>query len=117
MEESSLQRSHFETDAPSLAATAACVLAPALSSSGALSRFEFEAGRGNEGTKILMVEWKDNDESLANPASWEVSWKGKNTVISQQGVVAGEATTHRFYFLLPPGATIPRIVKIAKAGG
>jgi hypothetical protein len=30
--------------------------APALSSSRALARFEFEPGKGNEGTKFLMVE-------------------------------------------------------------
>jgi hypothetical protein len=34
--------------------------APALSSSRALVRFEFKLGKGNEGTKILKVEWSDS---------------------------------------------------------
>lgn len=56
--------------------------APALSSSGALARFEFEAGRGNEGTKILMVEWEDEEEGgEARTGDWEISWEGKSTVL------------------------------------
>lgn len=86
--------------------------APALSSSAALARFEFESGRGNEGTKILMVEWSDED--VSNKGDWEVSWEGKSTVLS-----AGdgfEDRLHRIYFLLPPHSAIPRTIKLSRGG-
>lgn len=84
--------------------------APALSSSGALARFEFESGRGNEGTKILMVEWP-SDES----GSWEVAWEGKSTTLSAKDGLEGRL--HRLYFLLPPGSSVPPIVKLEQDGG
>lgn len=37
----------------------------------ALARFEFEAGKANDGTKILMIEWEDDD--LARCASSHVT--------------------------------------------
>lgn len=109
------------------------------SSSLALSRFEFETGKGNEGTKILMVEWaawaggaqqpasqqeeattgsSGKDETRAKPISdWEVSWEGKTTVLpirdSDPDVLGN---THRVYFLLPPGAPIPPLVTIVPSG-
>ena len=90
--------------------------APALSSSFALARFEFANGRGNEGTKILMVEWEDDKTDASNnTGDWEVSWEGKSTVLSARD--GAESGLHRLYFLIPPGATIPRIVKVAQAGG
>ncbi|KAK2767545.1 hypothetical protein FQN54_003703 [Arachnomyces sp. PD_36] len=76
----------------------------------ALARFEFEAGRGNDGTKILMVEWEDDDLTRSPVGSWHVSWDGKKTVLP-----ADERTnehTRRFYFLLPPGVTIPPVVTL-----
>ncbi|KAH8700282.1 hypothetical protein BGW36DRAFT_425112 [Talaromyces proteolyticus] len=76
----------------------------------ALSRFEFEAGKGNEGTKILMVEWED-DDSRSPQGSWHVSWEGKTSVLP-----ADEQTsenTRRFYFLLPPGVTIPPVISLS----
>lgn len=90
--------------------------APALSSSRALARFEFESGKGNEGTKILMVEWSDSDDSNtpAHTGDWEVSWEGKTTVLSARD--GAEGKLHRIYFLLAPGASIPRIVKLSQAG-
>jgi hypothetical protein len=80
----------------------------------ALARFEFEAGKGNDGTKILMVEWDDEDlgrSSNIPGGSWHVSWEGKKTVLP-----ADERTsenTRRFYFLLPPHATIPPVVTLS----
>lgn len=88
--------------------------APALSSSAALARYEIESGRGNEGTKILMVEWEDEDRNR-NTGDWEVSWEGKSTVLSARD--GAEGKIHRLYFLLAPGSNVPRIVKIAQAGG
>lgn len=84
--------------------------APALSSSRALARFEFEAGKGNEGTKVLMVEWRD-DEGDSN---WLVSWDGKRTVLPAKDK-AGDKLM-RIYFLLAPDANIPRIVYISRVG-
>lgn len=64
------------------------------SSAFTLSRFEFETGtKGNEGTKILMVEWdaRAATEAAAAPADrereqaqngcddWEVTWEGKGS--------------------------------------
>lgn len=110
----SAKRQPFEADGESLAESALPAQAPAVSSSGALARFEFEAGRGNEGTKILMVEWKDESENDKS-RDWEVSWEGKSTVVSEPDHTEGK--THRVYFLLAPGSTIPPIVKISKPGG
>ncbi|KAA8648879.1 hypothetical protein EYZ11_006425 [Aspergillus tanneri] len=80
----------------------------------ALARFEFEAGKANEGTKILMIEWEDDDlgrTSADGNGSWHVSWEGKNAVLP-----ADEQTndhTRRVYFLLPPNVTIPPVVTLA----
>ncbi|KAI9375202.1 hypothetical protein BJX61DRAFT_192803 [Aspergillus egyptiacus] len=80
----------------------------------ALARFEFEAGKGNDGTKILMVEWEDDDWSRSNCSpggSWNVEWEGKKAVLP-----ADERTgnnTRRLYFLLPPHVTIPPVVTLS----
>lgn len=114
MAQDSPQRPHFEPDGASPEATA--VRDQAVSSAGALARFEFEAGRGNEGTKILMVEWNEDDDSSQSHGDWEVSWEGKRTVLSERDGADDEGS-HRLYFLLGPGVTIPPIVKIAQVGG
>jgi hypothetical protein len=77
----------------------------------ALARFEFEANKSNEGTKILMVEWEDDDISRPPQGSWYVSWEGKTSVLP-----ADEQTSEnsrRFYFLLPPGVTIPPVISLS----
>ncbi|KAG9234115.1 hypothetical protein BJ875DRAFT_21912 [Amylocarpus encephaloides] len=113
---SSPSRPHFEPDVLPANSATAVDQAPALSSSGALARFEFEAGRGNEGTKILMVEWEDDEEGgEANTGDWEISWEGKSTVLPAKA--GAEGKLHRLYFLLAPGVTVPRIVKLAQRGG
>ncbi|WEW59735.1 hypothetical protein PRK78_005215 [Emydomyces testavorans] len=81
-----------------------------LQSLTALARFEFEAGKGNEGTKILMVEWEDDDLTRSPVGSWHVSWEQKNTVLP-----ADDRTNdhiRRCYFLLPPGTTIPPVISL-----
>lgn len=91
--------------------TAPPVSAPNSLSITAFARFEFEAGKGNEGTKILMVEWEDDDFSPSPQGSWHVSWEGKTSVLP-----ADEQTserTRRFYFLLPPGVTVPPVVNLS----
>src|ERR1700712_5058077 len=104
----------FESDGATVASSRD--EAPALSSSRALARFEFESGKGNEGTKILMVEWSDSDDASAPPnmGDWEVSWEGKTTVLSARD--GAEGKLHRLYFLLAPEANIPRIIKLSQAG-
>ncbi|KAJ5676007.1 hypothetical protein N7462_008904 [Penicillium macrosclerotiorum] len=78
----------------------------------ALARFEFEAGKGNEGTKILMIEWEDDDITrTASDGSWHVSWAGKTTVLPAHERPSDN--TRRFYFLLPPNTTIPPIVTLS----
>ncbi|KAJ5646445.1 hypothetical protein N7490_002817 [Penicillium lividum] len=78
----------------------------------ALSRFEFEAGKGNEGTKILMVEWEDDDLTRSSSdGSWQVSWAGKTTVLPADD--RPNDSTRRFYFLLGPGITIPPVIKLS----
>lgn len=108
-----------------------------------LSRFEFQAGtKGNEGTKILMVEWdaaaalsagekedgkeenkqaeNEKDEpqraaAAADPNDWEVKWDGKEVLTSVQPIRDADtpAPTCRLYFLLPPGAPIPTLVTVS----
>lgn len=78
----------------------------------ALARFEFEAGKGNEGTKILMVEWEDDDLTRSSTeGSWHVSWAGKTTVLPADDRPSD--STRRFYFLLPPNVTIPPIITLS----
>lgn len=112
-------RLHFEPDSVPLPTSPDDTeqASPASSSSTALARFEFESGRGNEGTKILMVEWEDENAegSTKNMGDWEVSWEGKSTVLSARD--GAEGKTHRLYFLLAPGASIPRIIKLSQVGG
>ncbi len=57
------------------------VESPSTSNGNALARFEFEPGRGNDGTKILMVEWEDDEGTRAVHGGWNVSWEGKSTVL------------------------------------
>lgn len=95
----------------------------------ALARFEFEAGKSNDGTKILMIEWEDDDlsrssSSLSSSAaaaaaaagsgsssSWHVAWEGKKAVLPADEQTS--ESTRRFYFLLPPNVTIPPVVTLS----
>jgi hypothetical protein len=78
----------------------------------ALARFEFEAGKGNEGTKILMIEWEDDDLSRSlTDGSWHVSWAGKTSVLPADERPSD--SLRRFYFLLPPNTTIPPVVTLS----
>ncbi len=77
----------------------------------ALSRFEFEPGRSNDGTKILMVEWQDSQRERQKTGSWQVSWSGKRTVFSADD--SPSDNLRRVYFLLPPGSAVPPHVTLA----
>jgi len=83
----------------------------------ALSRFEFEALKGNEGTKILMVEWEASPikAESQSQSDWEISWEGKKTFLPATDQESSEQK--RVYFLLPPGAAIPPLVTISRLRG
>ncbi|KAJ5163239.1 uncharacterized protein N7500_005069 [Penicillium coprophilum] len=77
----------------------------------ALARFEFEAGKGNDGTKILMIEWEDDDLTRSSTdGSWNVSWAGKTSILPADERPSD--SLRRFYFLLPPNTTIPPVVTL-----
>ena len=79
--------------------------------SNAFARFEFEAGRGNNGTKVLMVEWEDTAHTRHIPGQWQVSWakKASMTLSAQESSRLG---LYRVYFLLLPDVTVPPVVTI-----
>lgn len=94
------------------------VESPSLSSSNALARFEFEPGKSKDGTKVLMVEWEDDDITKAVRGDWEIGWEGKRTVLPAREQAPGEgegAPVNRLYFLLGPGVNIPTTIKLRKA--
>ncbi|KAI2616555.1 hypothetical protein GGR54DRAFT_230382 [Hypoxylon sp. NC1633] len=98
-------------------------------SPNALARFEFEMGRGNEGSKILMVEW---DPTPTAEDGWIVSWDGKTTTFPVEEKVEEETGGYdvevevdngkqrqrrqRIYFLLPSDTAVPPSVTISHAG-
>lgn len=92
------------------------------SSAFILSRFEFETGtKGNEGTKILMVEWdaaaalgRDPKTTKASLDDWEVKWDGKEAlaVLPIRDAETPESTC-RIHFLLPPKAPIPTLITVS----
>ncbi|KAI0875835.1 hypothetical protein GGS24DRAFT_488990 [Hypoxylon argillaceum] len=88
------------------------------SSPNALARFEFEAGRGNEGSKILMVEWDCSHADGREPSAqdregWIVSWETKSTTYPLNDHDKGASSLLRVYFLLPENAPIPPAVTIS----
>lgn len=98
------------------------VESPSLSSSNALARFEFEPGRSKEGTKVLMVEWEDDDTTRNISGDWEISWEGKRTVLparEQADATTKDTNTtdvpvNRLYFLLGAGVAVPTTVRLQK---
>ncbi|KAI5919511.1 hypothetical protein F4810DRAFT_500986 [Camillea tinctor] len=90
-------------------------------SPNALARFEFEMGRGNEGSKILMVEWDPSSSNGSGEATaedlngWVVSWEGKETTFSlnDKNDEGGAKPTKRVYFLIPSNAPVPPTVTIS----
>lgn len=87
------------------------VESPSLSNSNALVRFEFEAGHGQEGTKIVMVEWEDDDSTRHHRGDWHISWEGKSTVLPANDQTPS-SDVNRLYFLLPPGVPVPPTVTL-----
>ncbi|KAF2239121.1 hypothetical protein EV356DRAFT_515359 [Viridothelium virens] len=92
--------------------TASDVESPSTSNPTALARFEFEPGRSKDGTKILMVEWEDDDKTRNIRGDWRISWEGKSTVLPASDSLSPSSDLHRLYFLLGPGATVPSLVTL-----
>jgi hypothetical protein len=94
------------------------VESPSLSSSNALARFEFEPGRSRDGTKVLMVEWEDDDTTREIDGDWEISWEGKRTVLPAKDHARkdenGDVPVNRLYFMLGPGVNVPTSVHLRK---
>ncbi|TID27342.1 hypothetical protein E2P81_ATG00102 [Venturia nashicola] len=91
---------------------------PSLSTPQARARFEFEPGKSNNGTKILMLEWEDTAETNSIAGSRTVSWEGKSHVLPAEER-SGDAAidqTHRLFFLLPPGVSVPATVTLTLEG-
>jgi hypothetical protein len=78
----------------------------------AFARYEYEAGKAHDGTKILMVEFEDEDDDNRRDSagSWHVSWSNKTTVLPSEERTSDNS--RRLYFLLPPGAAIPPKVSL-----
>lgn len=100
----------FAADGDTESAPATPRIPNTLESITALARFEFEHGKSNDGTKVLMVEWEDYSDTRDADGLWQVSWSGKTTVLPADERTADNV--RRFYFLLPPGTTIPPYVKL-----
>jgi hypothetical protein len=94
------------------------VESPSLSTPSARARFEFEAGKSTEnGTKILMLEWEDDASTQNIRGSWTVSWEGKSHTLpaeerNDENSQTKQAQTHRLFFLLPPGVSVPATVTL-----
>lgn len=93
------------------------VESPSLSTPQARARFEFEPKKGNDGTKVVMVEWEDDDSTRDVKGSWTVSWEGKSAVLpaeerSASNEAQSDAQAHRLFFLLPAGALIPALITL-----
>ncbi|KAI1467457.1 uncharacterized protein F4812DRAFT_397947 [Daldinia caldariorum] len=112
---------------PGHSASEPCVIDSPVSpaSPNAFARFEFETGRGNDGSKILMVEW---DPAPSGEDGWVVAWDAKTTTFpviekveddddDDGGIIDKEGQRRqRVYFLLPSDATVPPAVTISHAG-
>ncbi|GAB7355242.1 hypothetical protein MBLNU459_g5793t1 [Dothideomycetes sp. NU459] len=93
------------------------VESPSLTSGNALARFEFEkpgSRDSRDGTKVLMVEWEDDDTTSKIRGTWTVSWEGKRAAVLSakdgDGAKGHTEGAHRLYFLLPAEERVPGTV-------
>lgn len=86
------------------------------SSPNAWARFEFETGCGNEGTKVLVVEWDPTDDKAGSAIDdWDVSWGGKVPRARNQVKEAdSDGTTLRVLVLIEDDVQVPSVVAIAQ---
>lgn len=98
----------------------------------ALARFEFESGKGKDGSKVLMVEWDTgftSDEQHGDsprlpdqqprPAGhvWTVSWEGMPVALPVRDRDERGLTQERQFFLLPPACQFPGDITITHHTG
>ncbi len=102
----------FEPDGDSVQATEVRDKTSPGRTSLALARFEFEPGRGNQGTKILMIEWEDDSYTRSTPGQWHVSWEHKASTVLPAHDQPRQGGAHRMYFLLLPGVRVPPVVTL-----
>ena len=90
------------------------VESPCLTSGNALARFEFERPAGDKaGTKILMVEWEDDEQTKQVPGQWSVSWEAKRAAVLGANTADGKRDgLHRLYFLLSVAERVPATVTL-----
>lgn len=96
------------------------VESPSLTSGNALARFEFEKPSGGDarnGTKILMVEWEDDEQTKHIRGEWTVGWEGKKAAVLAANANANATDDsrdglHRLYFLLSAGERVPGTVTL-----
>ncbi|KAH0284947.1 hypothetical protein KCU62_g7915, partial [Aureobasidium sp. EXF-3399] len=91
------------------------VESPCLTSGNALARFEFERPAGDKaGTKILMVEWEDDEQTNKVPGQWSVSWEAKRAAVLGANTADGKRDgLHRLYFLLSVAERVPATVTLS----
>lgn len=90
------------------------VESPCLTSGNALARFEFERPAGDKaGTKILMVEWEDDEQTKQISGQWSVSWESKRAAVLANNTAGGKRDgLHRLYFLLSVAERVPATVTL-----
>jgi hypothetical protein len=87
------------------------VESPSISSANALARYEYDhADTSPDRTKILMVEWENDDVTRGVRGDWHISWEGSTRVLPANDQQANDVK--RMYFLLPPGAAVPKSVAL-----
>ena len=105
---------------------------PPQSQASPLARFEFESGKGKDGSKVLMVEWdtlitshEQNRDSpqvpspesrTADPA-WTVSWEGMPVALPVRDRDERGLAQERQLFLLPPGSQVPPDITVTHRTG
>lgn len=91
------------------------------SSPNAWARFEFETGCGNEGTKVLVVEWdptadgQGSESARPNLDGWRVTWEGKISRDKNEVKEVEGRTTFRVLILIEDEAQVPSVVTISQA--
>lgn len=85
------------------------VESPSISVTNALARYEYDHATPG-GTKILMVEWEDDDSTRGVRGDWHVSWEGSTRVLPADDQQASDV--NRMYFLLPQGVAVPKRVTL-----
>lgn len=92
------------------------------SSPNAWARFEFETGCGNEGTKVLVVEWdptvnergfKSTTHGAQDVEGWEVLWEGKISRERNEVKETEGESTYRVLILIEDEAQVPPVVTIS----